>query len=125
VIVGDGAGVPPDQPSIYVPSAKPGGRAPHAWLKDGRSLFDAFGFDWTLLNFGAAALAAPFVAAARARGLGLRVLSLADEPVAADLYEAPLALIRPDQVVAWRGDSADPAALFNRVCGPACARVTA
>jgi hypothetical protein len=26
-----------------------------------------------------------------------------------ELYEAPLALIRPDQIVAWRGTSADDA----------------
>ncbi|MEZ5722927.1 MAG: hypothetical protein R3D59_16010 [Paracoccaceae bacterium] len=45
--------MPPDDPSAYVPSGKPGGRAPHAWLGTGASLFDAFGFDWTLLVFSA------------------------------------------------------------------------
>ncbi|MCB1389738.1 MAG: FAD-dependent oxidoreductase [Rhodobacteraceae bacterium] len=125
VIVGDGTGVPPDQPSFYVPSGKPGGRAPHVWLGDGRSLFDAFGFDWTLLVFGDPDLAAPFVEAARARGLDLRVVPLDDEPVAADLYEAPLALIRPDQIVAWRGAEADAGAILDRVCGHISERIVA
>lgn len=108
VIVADKTRVPPDMPSVYVPSAKPGGRAPHAWLTDGRSLFDAFGFHWTLLSFGGdAASVAALRQAAQARGLDLTVLDLAAEPVAQDLYEARLALIRPDQIVAWRGDAAD------------------
>jgi hypothetical protein len=35
-----------------------------------------------------------------------------------DLYEAPLALIRPDQIVAWRGESSDEAAaILSRVTG--------
>jgi hypothetical protein len=43
-----------------------------------------------------------FEQAAHALGLDLRVVR---HPAAAlcELYEAPLALIRPDQVVAWRG----------------------
>jgi len=35
-----------------------------------------------------------------------------------ELYEAPLALIRPDQIVAWRGSAADGAAeVLARVTG--------
>jgi hypothetical protein len=34
------------------------------------------------------------------------------------LYEAPLALIRPDQIVAWRGsDDGDAARIIARVLG--------
>lgn len=108
VIVGDRTPVPPDAPSVYVPTAKPGGRAPHAWLADGRSLFDAFGFDWTLLCTGDdVSDAADLVGEAARRDLPLTVLHLPAEPVVRDLYEAPLTLIRPDQIVAWRGQSAD------------------
>ena len=35
------------------------------------------------------------------------------------LYAAPLALIRPDQFVAWRGANADAAALIRTVSGNA------
>lgn len=118
VIAGDDSLPPPDQPSVYVPSAKPGGRAPHAWLEDGASLFDRFGFEWTLLNLGGAdATAAAIEAEARARGLPLTRIDLPGHAVLLDLYEAPLALIRPDQIVAWRGDAADAAAMLDRVTG--------
>jgi len=103
VIAYDGSRPPPDAPNRYEPSASPGGRAPHLWLDDGRSLFDAFGFEWTLLRLCRSPPAAErFLDAARRRGIELVVV---DVPSAAarELYEAPLALVRPDQVVAWRG----------------------
>jgi hypothetical protein len=94
---------------VYLPTASPGGRPPHAWLEDGRSLFDAFGRDWTLLALGPDAPEVdPFIRSARALGLDLAIVRL---PASAlrELYGAPLALIRPDQIVAWRGDRADVA----------------
>lgn len=100
VIVSDGTQPPPDGPNIYHPSACPGGRAPHLWLKDGSSLYDHFGFEWTLLCMGDAD-ASQFEAAAAAAGLPLKVLRIVDTELR-DLYESDLALIRPDQVVAWR-----------------------
>ena len=53
VITDDGTQAPPDIQTVYVPTGKPGGRVPHSWRLDGSSLFDHFGFDWTLLSFGA------------------------------------------------------------------------
>src|SRR5689334_11180921 len=97
VIVPDGSEGPPDAANTYVPSACPGGRAPHMWLDDGRSLFDLFGFEWTLLRLGPNP-------PATARVGDVKVVDV-PSPEARDLYEAPLALIRPDQVVAWRGSS--------------------
>lgn len=118
VIVRDGAPLPPDEPNVYVPTASPGGRPPHAWLDDGRSLFDLFHVEWTLLALGPDAPdTSAFETAARARGVDLRVLRLPQTALRA-LYEAPLALIRPDQIVAWRGtDAADAAAVLARVTG--------
>ena len=110
VIVPDGSEAPPDAPNSYVPSASPGGRAPHLWLGDGRSLYDAFGFEWTLLRLGPAAPRGDdAVAAARRLGLELEVV---DVPAgeARELYDAPFALIRPDQIVAWRGFDSTQAA---------------
>jgi 2-polyprenyl-6-methoxyphenol hydroxylase-like FAD-dependent oxidoreductase len=103
VIVPDGTTPPPDEPNLYSPTACPGGRAPHAWLRDGRSLFDAFNFEWTLLVLGPAPCdVSVFEQAAAALRLDLTVVRNADASLR-DLYEAPLALIRPDQIVAWRG----------------------
>ena len=120
VIVGDGAVLQPDAPNTYAPTASPGGRPPHAWLDDGRSLFDLFHGEWTLLVLGAdAPSAARFEAAARAQSVDLRVVRL-PQPALRELYERPLALIRPDQIVAWRGVSADDASdVLARVMGRA------
>jgi 2-polyprenyl-6-methoxyphenol hydroxylase-like FAD-dependent oxidoreductase len=118
IIVADGAAPPPDRANSYTPTACPGGRAPHLWLEDGRSLYDAFGFEFTLLRLGARpADAAPFAAAAAEMHIPLAVVDIArDEP--RELYQADLVLIRPDQIVAWRGNSsADASAVLSRATG--------
>ena len=103
LIVGDGTLPAPDQANTYMPTACPGGRPPHAWLPDGRSLYDSFGAEWTLLVLGPAPPEVrPFVEAATALNLTLAVVHHPDAALRS-LYQAPLALIRPDQVVAWRG----------------------
>jgi hypothetical protein len=103
IVVPDGSTPPPDAANSYQPSACPGGRPPHGWLADGRSLYDTFHSEWTLLQLGPQPLdASAFLAAARRLGMDLKaVLHSADDLLA--LYEAPWVLIRPDQVVAWRG----------------------
>jgi hypothetical protein len=88
-------------------------------LADGRSLYDAFGPEFTLLNLGAAdAEAARIVAAAHDREVPIELFVSGEEGLG-EAYEANLVLIRPDQHVAWRGDSApaDPIALIDLVRG--------
>lgn len=105
IIASEAGNPPPDKADTYVATARPGGRAPHQWLEPSISLFDRFGFDWTLLRLGAGALdASPFEVAAVEIGVRLNVLTIEAQSVQ-DLYEAKLVLIRPDQVVAWRGSS--------------------
>lgn len=121
IIVPDGSAPPPDSANSYVPSACPGGRAPHAWLEHGVSLYDAFGFEWTLLRFNGedASSTAAFQSAARSFGADLKVV---DAPRGLrDVYEADLALIRPDQIVAWRGSATRPIDA-TRVLGTALGR---
>jgi len=101
-VVSDGTAPPPDTANNYLPTACPGGRPPHLWLGDGRSLFDGFGFEWTLLRL-SGTKGATFEHSARKRNLDLKVFDL-QIPEARDLYAADLALIRPDQIVAWRGN---------------------
>jgi 2-polyprenyl-6-methoxyphenol hydroxylase-like FAD-dependent oxidoreductase len=118
VIVPDGSTPPPDAANTYVPTACPGGRPPHAWLADGRSLFDSFHREWTLLVLGSGPPeVTAFVQAAQALAMDLQVVHHAD-PALRALYEAPLALIRPDQIVAWRGpDAADAMRVLRRARG--------
>jgi 2-polyprenyl-6-methoxyphenol hydroxylase-like FAD-dependent oxidoreductase len=118
IIVGDSSAPPPDEANVYVPTACPGGRAPHVWRSDGRSLYDALGFEFTLLRLGRnPADAQPFVSAAAELGMPLTVVDLAADDIR-DLYAADLALIRPDQIVAWRGNSSGhAAAVLRRAAG--------
>jgi 2-polyprenyl-6-methoxyphenol hydroxylase-like FAD-dependent oxidoreductase len=100
----DGSTAPPDDPRAYVPTARPGHRAPHAFLADGRSTLDLFGRGFALIGFGAdAAQAAPLLEAAKKRNLPLTFTAIAEPHIAA-LYERKFALVRPDGHVAWRGD---------------------
>ena len=96
----------PTKPGDYVPSARPGSRAPHAWLRDGRSTLDLFGRGFALLRFGGrcAGWSAAATEAAASHGVPLEIVTI-DEPDAAALYERKLALVRPDGHVAWRGDA--------------------
>ena len=119
ICVADGTPAPPDNPEQFVPSARPGSRAPHAVLGDGRSMLDLYGRAFTLVRFGnAAAHGAAISAAATKRGVPLQIATI-ENPDAAALYERGLVLVRPDGHVAWRGDSepADPLALIDRVRG--------
>jgi len=89
---------------VYRPTARPGYLAPHAWLADGRSLYDLFGPGFSLVAAEGADEREVERAASDARTLGvpLEVVRAPGVPLA-ELYEAPLALVRPDQHVAWRG----------------------
>jgi 2-polyprenyl-6-methoxyphenol hydroxylase-like FAD-dependent oxidoreductase len=118
VIVCDGTAPPPDEPNQYTPSACPGGRAPHAWLPDGRSIFDTFNFEWTLLALGAEPPdTGVFEVSAAALNIDLDVVRYTD-PRLLQLYAAPLVLIRPDQIVAWRGNRTNEAnAVLRAVTG--------
>jgi hypothetical protein len=110
---------PPLTISEYQPTSYPGGRAPHAWLGDGRSTIDAFGRGFTLMRLRDDAPEPDSIARAFGeRGVPLTVLSIADPAIGA-LYERRLVLVRPDGHVAWRSDvpPADPRALVDRVRG--------
>jgi 2-polyprenyl-6-methoxyphenol hydroxylase-like FAD-dependent oxidoreductase len=118
VIAFDGSQIPPDSANSYTPTAAPGGRAPHAWLDGSQSLFDRFGFEWTLLRLGESAPPAQrLVAAAAVTGMQLTIVHVASDALR-DFYEAPLALIRPDQIVAWRGtDDENASDVIAKVLG--------
>ncbi len=119
-IIPDGTPPPREEVTDYTRSAYPGCLAPHYWLPDGTSLYDHFGAWFTLL----AAPDAPakeiagLQGAATRRGVPLKVVACGDARYAA-LYQARFALVRPDQHVAWRGNSlpADSLDLIDRVRG--------
>jgi 2-polyprenyl-6-methoxyphenol hydroxylase-like FAD-dependent oxidoreductase len=118
LIAYDGEAAPPYSMGGFTPSTVPGCRVPHFRLRDGRSLYDALGADYTLLRTRGGVDVDGLIAAARARGVPLALLDLAGERLPAE-YRHPLLICRPDQHVAWRGDAApaDPAALLDRLRG--------
>ncbi len=119
LIISDGTPEPPDEVMDYLPTARPGHRAPHAWLKDGRSTLDLFGRGFVLLRFGAdPSNAANLIAAARNAQVPLEIIDIA-EPAIAALYEKCLVLVRPDGHVCWRGDflPPDPSQLIATIRG--------
>jgi 2-polyprenyl-6-methoxyphenol hydroxylase-like FAD-dependent oxidoreductase len=117
IIFDDGTATPRDEANVYIASAKPGGRAPHAWLADRQSLYDSFGFEWTLLRFSSDVKADGLIAAAASTGADLKVLDISLDGMR-DIYGADLVLVRPDQIVAWRAnDASDPEAILGRVLG--------
>jgi 2-polyprenyl-6-methoxyphenol hydroxylase-like FAD-dependent oxidoreductase len=118
IIAYDGSEHPAYTMNSYTPSTVPGCRTPHLWCKDDRSLYDAMGPEFTLLRLDPAIDVAPLEAAARHRGVPLKLLDI--EP-AANFDCGGLVLSRPDQHVAWRGDRlpVDPLVLIDRVRGAA------
>ena len=88
----------------YIPSSRPGHRAPHIWLNDSQSTLDLFGRGFVLLC-SAGTDPQPLCDAARERSVPLQAVRI-DIPNISQLYERRMTLVRPDGHVAWRGDSA-------------------
>lgn len=146
LIVDDGTSPPAQDPVHHEPTARPGSLLPHAWTPDGASVYDLLSADLTLLVDGSAGgdgaegreaggagdpaarrqQWARAAEAARVAGLPLR-LKVVDAVDAVgggraprDLWRAEAVLVRPDQHVAWRGDSPQqvPAAARSAVGVP-------
>ncbi len=118
-IVPDGTPLPPMPVATYEPTTRPGARAPHAWLPDGRSMLDLFGPSFVLLNFGDdPAASSSLEAAAHLRGMPLQTVPIDDDAIRT-LYERRFVLVRPDGHVAWRADEppADAQAVIDTVRG--------
>jgi hypothetical protein len=109
VILDEGLPVERTEVGRYVQSARPGGRAPHEWLPDGRSTLDLFGRGYVLLRFGDAPDCRSMMVEARRRGIPIRSFHYPDRQAFAS-YARKLVLVRPDGYVAWWSDEAPPTA---------------
>ncbi|WP_106186278.1 FAD-dependent oxidoreductase [Umezawaea tangerina] len=118
LVVPDDGPAPVSETSVYRPSALPGMRLPHLWLAPGVSLYDRLGPGFTLLEVGAPPVPGSWRSAAEERGMPLTTTRLA-RPDARALFGARYLLVRPDHLVAWRGDEpvADPGRLLDHVRG--------
>lgn len=97
---------PPRSPRSYIPSTWPGARAPHVFLKDGRtSTFDLFGRrrEFTLVDFTSdRTYGSTFQPVAKKLDVPLKVVHLPDEQHVRNIWERDAVLIRPDDHVCWR-----------------------
>jgi hypothetical protein len=99
-------------PSTWNGPGRPGYRLPHAWLREGVSLYDELGIGLSLLLLDGrtavgARAAAGFRAAADERDTPLTIIDL-QRPDLRDRYGSGMLLVRPDQHVAWVADTAPP-----------------
>ena len=121
ICIADGTAPPADLPDRYMPTTRPGARAPHVWLENEKnSILDHFGRGFVLLVFREVD-ASSFETAAARRFVPIRTLNVKNTAARA-LYERDLVLVRPDGHVAWRGDEvpADPGWVLDIARGSEC-----
>jgi 2-polyprenyl-6-methoxyphenol hydroxylase-like FAD-dependent oxidoreductase len=101
----DGSEHPPYSMGSFASSTVPGCRLPHVWLEGGNSLYDQLGPEYTLIRTDPAVDVQALQSAFKARHVPLVVLDLPHLENSAE-YDFLLTFARPDQHIAWRGDSA-------------------
>lgn len=118
ICIPDGTTAPDDHPQLYVPTSRPGHRAPHLWLTDTEALYDRFDMGFNLVRTNPRVSVSGLVAEAKRRAIPLHVVDI-EHGDARAVYERSLTLVRPDLMVAWRAerDPSDPAALWATVTG--------
>ena len=113
VITNDHTAAPSTRDPIgqYLPVGRPGHRAPHLWLGQGRSTLDLFGNAFVALTDPPGKRALDTAAGvARATGVPL-VVHVLDAAAWHDLYgveRGGVVLVRPDGYVAWRSIGPPP-----------------
>ncbi len=102
---------------VFADGPGAGQRLPHAWLPDGRSVYDALGPGLTLLTRPGDDATALQDLCTR-RGVPLTVAALLDDDLMRR-YRAAAVLVRPDQHIVWSGSAlpSDASALVDRVTG--------
>ena len=126
LIMADGETPPPYTIGGFTPSTVPGCRAPHFWLHDGRSLYDAFGAGYTLLRMVPETEVNAFIEEAKTQSVPVTLLDITPQDAPPATYQHALILCRDDQHVVWRGQQLpeDVSQLVARLRGvaPAAAR---
>lgn len=89
--------------STYRPAAKPGMRLPHVWLAPELSLYDLMGPGLTLIGIRGEFDHSPVDRLAKERSIPLKTIAI-HRPDLHTLFGAAFVLVRPDHLVAWRGN---------------------
>ena len=104
ITVPDGTLEGPDDHLVYIPTTRPGARAPHVDLGNGKSILDDFGPGYTLVVTDPDIGTQAFMDAGRSRGIPVTEKRYANDSVRRT-YEVALVLVRPDGHVCWRSDT--------------------
>ena len=104
IIEYDGEKPPPYDMGSFTPSTAPGCRLPHFTQKDGVSILDLLGPDYTLLRFDPKLGVSALVDAAAVAGVPLKIVDV--EKPDTDLFRHGLMIVRYDQHIVWRGQAA-------------------
>ena len=84
--------------------ARPGARAPHVWINEGKSILDLFGTHFTLLCIGKPEKDGETIELAATRyRVPFKVLAI-NNPNITVLYKKNFVLVRPDGHIAWQGN---------------------
>lgn len=118
MIAYDGTEHPTYTMDQFTESTIPGCRTPHVWLKGHRSLYDELGAWFTLIRLDPSIDTTDLEATANQRGVPITILDLTPSE-AGPAYTHKLTLSRPDQHVAWRGNSIpkNPLELIDQIRG--------
>ncbi|MEY3779736.1 MAG: 2,4-dichlorophenol 6-monooxygenase [Pseudomonadota bacterium] len=122
VIVYDEERAPDYSMGSFQSSSVPGCRAPHFWLSDGRSVYDALGPAYTLLCF-TSPLCDTVDALKRQAAIARMPLTVLDVSSQAEVppeYRHAYVLVRSDAHTVWRGDDANLEAaqrVIAKLCG--------
>jgi 2-polyprenyl-6-methoxyphenol hydroxylase-like FAD-dependent oxidoreductase len=118
VVVPDGSTPPPWDRRTFVPTVRPGHRAPNIALGKQGTLFDQFGAGFTLVDaLGDPSHSTRLLHEAKSAGVPITYLRLTD-PALTALYQDRLVLVRPDLHIAWSGtDATDAENIIARVRG--------
>jgi hypothetical protein len=103
-------------------STVPGCRAPHFWLEEGHSLYDALGPAYTLLCLKPELNADVSVIqqAALDANMPLKILDVSGHPKIPPEYRHQFAVVRADAHTVWRGDrvtAENAKQIIAKLCG--------
>ena len=117
-VIANPSSPPMDDPNVYIPSSTPGARLPHYWLDQNVSTLDKVKGKFTLFVMEHNIATKGIANAATEHGIPLDIVEINDAAVHRS-YGCDLLLVRPDQHIAWRGDSTSAlnADLFKKVSG--------
>lgn len=110
VILYDTETAPDYSMGSFTASTVPGCRAPHFWLAEGQSLYDALGPGYTLLCFESAESAglSELTSQASQAGMPLKILNLAEAQNVPPEYKHAFVMVRADAHTVWRGNDLTP-----------------